>query len=299
MVAPLWGLKVESLPIRLSSTDAVEIDQLSDTEIARCLNMGLSPRLFPRDMGLVQIDSAIGVRIRFRLPKRVGNDPPEPFNKLFERYEKLREELQSAIHTLRLFKEGNVPTPGYVMFSEQWPNEGATQSLGGVGPVSCDYELKGEESRGFEHFWNDLRKAAERKFIDGAVRRFGYAGERHRSEDRLVDLLIAAESLFLADAGGELSYRLSMRFAFFVDGSDYSRRELFEHMRKAYTLRSSIVHGGNADDRLLVLPKGDKVTLERFVDETRHLLRFSLKKGIHMAATKDSTLEEWEQSILG
>jgi putative transposase len=86
------------------------------------------------------------------------------------------------------------------------------------------------------------------QFPPCAVKRFSYASERDRPDDRLVDLMIAAESLFLCSEDdpanrGELRYRLALRAAFFIDSRDYSRREVFNHMRKAYDNRSAIVHG--------------------------------------------------------
>lgn len=53
----------------------------------------------------------------------------------------------------------------------------------------------------------------KRKFLDVAIRRFGYAHERPRLEDKIIDLIIGAEALFLSDYSkdsyfGEIRYRL-------------------------------------------------------------------------------------------
>src|SRR5262249_28836863 len=58
LIAPMWGLKIESLPIHLKSRSPVEIDQMTDEEIARCLNMNLTPRWFFQQSGMLPVDSA-------------------------------------------------------------------------------------------------------------------------------------------------------------------------------------------------------------------------------------------------
>jgi hypothetical protein len=111
------------------------------------------------------------------------------------------------------------------------------------------------------------------------------------------------EALFLADAGeakerGELRYRLAQRFAFFTADSSYSRRELFGFMKKAYDVRSALVHGGtpSADD--LKVPKEGKVNQQRFVEISERLFRQALQKAIYQPG-KGTALADWDSMILG
>jgi len=70
-----------------------------------------------------------------------------------------------------------------------------------------------------------------------AARRLAYRRERHRIEDRLIDVLIAAEALYLSpDARTELSYRLALNAAMFcnVESISMDRNEVFEIMRNLY-----------------------------------------------------------------
>src|SRR5262249_29630803 len=133
-----------------------------------------------------------------------------------------------------------------------------------------------------QRFWNALKQARATPFLDSAIRRFGYAGERHRPEDRLMDLMISAESLFLSDIGStsEMSYRLALRFAHFAGLEGYSKKDAFRFMRNAYDARSSIVHGGTLDGNKLKLLNGDPASLPRFVDEVESELRSTLHKAI-------------------
>jgi hypothetical protein len=62
-----------------------------------------------------------------------------------------------------------------------------------------------------------------------------------RSDDEIVDLVIAAESLFLGGKDPrEMRFRLSLHAATFVELEDVSAKELAIFMRRAYDARSSV-----------------------------------------------------------
>jgi hypothetical protein len=301
LVAPIWEAKIPPLPIQLSSN--VEIDALTDPEIIRCLNAGQFPE--PMFGGTVYIHSSIGVRIRFQLPKRVGTGDLEQLNAAIAVYEQKSEELRRVLHVLRLFKAGRIAAPGFVVYSENWPVAGGTTSHAGevVAARQNAYEMSPEDIQTLKELWDDVQKAeAKKKFLAAAIRRFGYAGERHRPEDKLVDLMIAAESFFLSDAGdpagrGELSYRMAMRFAFFAAAAGYTRRYLFQQMRRAYQARSSIVHDGDLKKSDLRSKDAD-LTLKEFVALTEERLQGALKCGVKKAAHDDPEFGRWEDEIL-
>ena len=155
-------------------------------------------------------------------------------------------------------------------------------------PWTNNYELRHEETDEFSDFWKRFQDVTARGELANAVRRFSYASERERHDDSLVDLMIAAESIFLADVGppqdrGELQYRLALRAAFFIDSPEYSRREIFKHMKRAYSARSAIVHGrGEPDRKMLKSPNDAPVSFQDFTKVTEHFLRVALKKRIEM-----------------
>jgi hypothetical protein len=130
------------------------------------------------------------------------------------------------------------------------------------------------------------------------------ASDRDRDDDRLVDLMIAAESLFLADAGaprerGELRYRLALRAGFFIDSPEYTRGQIFKHMRRAYDAGSAIVHGGGDPEReLMKSPTDAPLSLHDFTKVTEHLLRVALKKRIDMATVAGAPPIDWEALII-
>jgi len=78
--------------------------------------------------------------------------------------------------------------------------------------------------------WSALEKVHERPKLAGPLRRFSYALERTLPEDKLVDLMIGAESLFFSDIGpadrGEFRFRLSTRVALLVGETPDERRQI-------------------------------------------------------------------------
>jgi hypothetical protein len=74
-------------------------------------------------------------------------------------------------------------------------------------PRGFGYDLGADEAAAFPEFFSSYRKAAQKSSIEIAERRFAYASDRSRSEDRIIDLMVAAEALSLTDAssaGGPL-----------------------------------------------------------------------------------------------
>lgn len=301
LVAPIWEAKISPLTIQLSPS--IEIDVLTDHEIIRCLNAGQFPQ--PMFGGTAHVHSSIGVRIRFQLPKRVGTAGSEQLDAAIAVYQQKSEELRKVLHVLRLFKAGSIAVPGFVVYSDNWLIAGGTTSHAGeVAATDRNaYAITPQDVQPLKELWDDVQKAeGKKKFLAAAIRRFGYAGERQRPEDKLVDLMIAAESFFLSDAGdpagrGELSYRMAMRFAFFASAAGYTRRDLFQQMRRAYQARSSIVHGGDLK-KSDVRSKDADITLEEFVALTEDLLRGAFKCGVKKVARDDSEFGQWEESIL-
>ena len=162
---------------------------------------------------------------------------------------------------------------------------------------------------GFAQFWQSFQSAADKKrsFLDLAIRRFGYAHERQRAEDRIIDLMISAEALFLSDYNkdkyvGEIRYRLSLRAALFLASEPESQRTVFRWMRDAYDLRSKLAHGGDVSSAKL--PKGPHETrldIEEFVAAIQAYIRLALVRAIHMVndPSAPKNLVEWDDLVFG
>lgn len=121
-----------------------------------------------------------------------------------------------------------------------------------------------------------------------ALRRFNYSYERSRSEDRLIDQMIAFETLFLADIGdddrGEKRFRLALRVSYFLDPGP-NRKSINQDMKRAYDMRSKVVHGGDSS-----------TALEEVAKKTEEYLRQSLVKFLERAMQPNGTrdLIRWD-----
>jgi hypothetical protein len=72
--------------------------------------------------------------------------------------------------------------------------------------------------------------------------RFNSSYERTQPEDRLIDYWIALEALALRQED-ELSYRVSLRLAYYLGTDPDERETIFAQLRSSYDARSRIVHG--------------------------------------------------------
>jgi hypothetical protein len=88
-----------------------------------------------------------------------------------------------------------------------------------------------------------------RRRFEAALRRLVAASERHVDEDRLVDYVIVLETL-LGEGRDELRFRISLLTTELLGGPPDCRETVFAYVRKAYDLRSDIVHGGAGGDQV-------------------------------------------------
>ncbi len=116
------------------------------------------------------------------------------------------------------------------------------------------------------HNWRNIKVL---ETVDIAVRRF-HSAYHGPIEDRIIDQMIAFESLYLGDPQ-ELTYKLALRVAFLLGKRKDKRYAIFEDMKKAYRYRSRIVHGDNPpsrDELRVIVPKTEdylRQSIQRFL----------------------------------
>ncbi|UFJ42273.1 hypothetical protein LOK74_07210 [Brevibacillus humidisoli] len=80
-------------------------------------------------------------------------------------------------------------------------------------------------------------------------RRYLLSLERENWEDRLLDLWIALESLFVPDGKkGEITYKVRMRTAYYFADTREQRKRLSDFIKHSYNHRSEIVHSGKSPE---------------------------------------------------
>jgi hypothetical protein len=134
-----------------------------------------------------------------------------------------------------------------------------------------------------------------------SIHRFNLAFDRGLLADRIVDLVIAAEALFLGELDeqyrGELRFRFALRAAKFIEHPSYSEHDVFHVMRQAYDARSAIVHGGSPKNTRL--PDNQSADLPTFIDAVEDLVRLGLRKALSMRedGKKIRRAEYWDTLV--
>jgi hypothetical protein len=77
-----------------------------------------------------------------------------------------------------------------------------------------------------------------------ALRRYSKGVLAHTEEDRLLYVLVAAESLLLLNSSEPIQEKIADRMAFFLETQAEARRDVVGAVKAAYSARSSYVHHG-------------------------------------------------------
>lgn len=252
-IAPLQGLLLD-IPVVSLSADT-EISQLEEEEMR------------PYHARGSRWDNRwCAIRVKYQLPKVIGDkDGEDRFPKIQKERaieEQANERIEEVVNALRLMGKCDVYHSGIIHQTPKWlsiQHHSVANRVLGAGFIT--YSFAEGEAQSLKALWNKLEMPIVKKELDVAVRRFGDSCVRHRNEDKLIDLMIAAESLFLRGTKeGEKSFRLALRAGQFL-GEGGSAKQVYDRMRLAYYCRSVLVHGGrpSADRKLKKIDLGDLV----------------------------------------
>ncbi|WP_157360497.1 HEPN domain-containing protein [Amycolatopsis thermoflava] len=122
------------------------------------------------------------------------------------------------------------------------------------------------------------------RLLQVALRRFVFAGSKAQPEDRLLDLVICCEALFLKRHGidGPRKGRLAAANAARLLADDpllnVGRKRVGRFVEDAYLLRNAEVHGDHAVRRSMALLRGATTEdLARFVEDLRLVVGRALR----------------------
>jgi hypothetical protein len=305
MVAPLPYLVVPAFPLQLNNE--LVLDRLTDDEVTRCYQTGVIQPISLR-FPLIYGEVAVGIRRTMFLPKliRRGDEPhewPEALDEgSFGNRPLFRDDLviDDVLSSLRLFKRTQIRSAGLASWTDSpWLNAGTSYRVLGRWPYGGKFELSEGEVPEFLELWRLLEEGAAS--FGFSFHRYNLAFDRGLLADRIVDLVIAAESLFLGDLNvqdrGELRFRFALRAAKFIEHPNYDERDIFRVMRQAYDARSAIVHGGSPKDTRL--PDNPSAKLPTFIAAIEELVRLGLRKELSMkkAGKKLRQAEYWDAII--
>ena len=98
-----------------------------------------------------------------------------------------------------------------------------------------------EEARKLFLMRNGLSENTRRS-LNVSIHRWIKSKGASSTPNRLIELRIALEALYLKDAGGEMSYRIATRGAWLLGVCGEERKTIFSALRGAYDLASKVVH---------------------------------------------------------
>jgi len=290
-LSPLLGFSAPNVG-RIQIDSNVSIEPITEVEAERLFSVGLLMPTMPT-FPFIHAPSHM-VRASYSTPKVVGErELSEELQAQFLDNQRMMEEsIADLVVSLRLLKPGLVGLSGRVTGTfSSYLGSGYNMSPGRAPwPFHMPtYSFDPSDVDNLLELWLRLHSVGARntKHLILAARRFSYKGDRTRVDDQLVDLIVAAEALFLGDADedarGELRFRLSSRAAAYVHDPVRSNRSIFRLLMAAYRLRSRLVHGGDAKP---VKVDGEQFTAEQMVEVVENLLRAALKQAFQEASAK-------------
>jgi hypothetical protein len=299
-VWPIWGLRIEGGPVPLEPD--IELDHISDAELAAALNLGVVTPRFPTTI-LVPDEYEIGcLRYRDRWPKQIGAPDVDDAGKQMEEANKLRAAAQDTLEqVLSLLYAAPVVVTGRLSRFEPWTRQYGIEyfsaPLVGAQPYRR-LDVDADTAASIQTTWHQIRSQSNRA-LRLALRRLSYRSRRPRAEDEVLDIMIAAEALYLAEHS-ELSFRMSLRAAAMSDprATGMTRREAYNLMRRAYDVRNKIAHGDEPGPKELQL-EGKAVTLAEFVTVIESLVRHGVREALRRATTPgEKWPPDWDALVL-
>ncbi len=214
-----------------------------------------------------------------------------------------RRSFEDVITALRLFKSGVVDFNVLRCKPMFWkPPFGISYGAHGayISPRGPKYILNEWEVKPFKRFWKRYRKRSKtksNKYLDVALRRFNLGIEETDFEDKMIDYLISFEALYLQERR-ELTYRLSNRVAILLGKEEKETEEIKQTIKKAYDLRSVIVHG--KDFRPIKI-EGKTIQTRDFAFIIENYLRKSIRLFIELSKNykkQEAIIKELDKSLL-
>lgn len=183
------------------------------------------------------------------------------------------EKMHRILTAMRLVRTGRVGLQVIMFRNQDWIPDGTVMTLTtSQVPKDAPYMARMVNGELLSQIFTLLDKPPQ--YLNIALRRFDLSYERERLDDRLIDLMICLEALYAKDSHTELSYRISLRSALATGIDQADRRKTFDWLRKAYEIRSDIVHGKEVRK---VLIGGADVTLDALVAFTEQNVREAIR----------------------
>lgn len=126
-----------------------------------------------------------------------------------------------------------------------------------------------------------------------AVKRWIKSKTSQEDVDRMIDLGIALESLYLPKGTREqLTYQFRLRASKYLGESKADRKDLLLEFKNIYGCRSAAVHGGTLDETVKI--KAVPIPISSFIERAQDYCRYSILKIL-----KEGKFPDWDDLMLG
>lgn len=201
-------------------------------------------------------------------------------------YHEIHNIMLNAVLALRLLKSGGVRgrslfhillSDNRQLTSRSWEPEPHFEL-----PYGSTYVLNYEEIPELRRLLEKILHVdfSKHRNLHLACKRFQRTYDESDAEDRLIDIVIAFEALFLGGGKGNLpiGQKIANASSTLMGKSDKEKEEIKHFLAKAYSLRNSVVHGVEIEQPIVM--KSEQLWLDEFVLKLEDYLRKSIKKSL-------------------
>lgn len=138
----------------------------------------------------------------------------------------------------------------------------------------------------------------DRKKLQIAIGRWIRSTTNKNIEDKIIDLAIAFEALYLPDTG-ESTFKLGVRAAWHLGENEEDRKKLLTEFKELYKCRSAVVHGGELKESVTI--EEDTFPMSELIKKSQDRCRESIEK-IMKQCLKEGKFPKndyWDNLILG
>jgi len=205
------------------------------------------------------------------------------------------EVVHPIISTLRLLKRWLVGINFYLV--RDVPSEGDIEIFpvnapmeifwSPWGPKRDSYRFSGEDVSVFNHLYEGCKEIISRdKRFKFAIARFNQSYSAKYFEDKLLDLIITLEAIFLTGES-EKAFRLRTYMSIFLGQTPEEKREIWTIIKKAYELRGRIAHQGVFLPRSIKI-RDEVISRQKFMDRIEDYVRTSLRRYVEWKMTGET-----------
>lgn len=132
----------------------------------------------------------------------------------------------------------------HIKFGGEYKQAGFTTNPKISAYFSEEYILRLEDSEKIKDWWERFQLQSDNQTMQIALRRYLFSIQKSEQEDQVIDLMIAFEALLIKNNEGSINESIATRCSKFLSHK-YDQEEMYNILRKAYKLRSEIVHGSS------------------------------------------------------